>query len=151
MNRLGRSTIFHSSIGLQDRLVGVVRQPRIDLDRHPAVDAVGQLVLLGQHIARIADVVGGDGADRGVHIGAAIGELFDLLVVGGALRQRRLEDRRVGGDTDDTHGVDQLLQVAGLQPFSGQVVQPHGHSRRGQGCKVRILSHCRCLSLSVLE
>ncbi len=31
--------------GLQDGLVGVVRQARVDLDGHPAVDAVGCLVL----------------------------------------------------------------------------------------------------------
>src|SRR6202011_504410 len=101
--------------GLQDGLVGVVCQPWVDLDRHPAVDSAGQFILLGQHVAGVAHVVGGDGADGGVHVGAAFGQLFDLFVIGGALRQRALEDRRVGGNTDDTHGVDQLLEVAGLE------------------------------------
>ena len=64
--------------GLQDGLVGVVRQPRVDLDRHPAVDAAGRLVLLGQHVARVAHVVGGDRADGGVHIGPALRQLLDL-------------------------------------------------------------------------
>ena len=127
--------------GLRDGLVGVVGQPRVDLDGHPAVDAVGRLVLLGQHVAGVADVVGGDGADGGVDVGAALGEFLDLLVVGGALGQRGLEDRRVGGDADDALGVDQLLQVAGLQPLAGQVVQPDGDARGGQGREVRVLSH----------
>ena len=86
ISRLGRSTIFHSSMACRIGLVGVVRQPRVDLDRHPAVDAVGGLVLLGQHVAGVADVVGGDRADGGVHVGAALGELGDLRVVGGRPR-----------------------------------------------------------------
>ncbi len=57
-------------------------EARIDLDRHPAVDAVGLLVLLGQYVAGVADVVGGDGADRRVDVGAALGEFGHLIVVG---------------------------------------------------------------------
>ena len=82
ISRLGRSTIFHSSMACAIGLVGVVRQARVDLDGHPAVDAVGRFVLLGEHVAGVADVVGGDGADGGVDVGAAGGEFVDLLVVG---------------------------------------------------------------------
>ena len=132
---------------LQDRLVGVMGEARIDLDRYPAVDAVGLLVLLGQHVAGVADVVGGHGADRGVHVGAAFGEFFHLPVVGGALRQCRLKNAGVGGDAHDALGVDQLLQIAGLQSVAGQVVKPYGHARGGQRGEVGILSHAWSFSL----
>ena len=41
-----------------------------------------------EDVARVADVVGGDGADRGVDVGAALGQLLDLAVVGVALGER---------------------------------------------------------------
>ena len=41
MNRFGRSTSHHSALASAIGAVGVVGQPRVDLDRDPAVDAVG--------------------------------------------------------------------------------------------------------------
>ncbi len=128
--------------GLQNRLVGVVREAGIDLDRHPTVDAARTLVGLREHVTRVADVVGGDGADRGVDVGAALRELLDLVVVGVALGQRGLEDRRVGGDAHDASRIDEVLQVAGLQPLARQVVEPYGYARGAQRREVRVLSHC---------
>ena len=127
--------------GLRDGLVGVVGQPGVHLDRHPPVDTVGGVPLGPQHVAGLADVVGGHGADGGVDVGAAVGEFGDLRVISVALGQRGLEDRRVGGDADDALGVDQLLQVARLQPVAGQVVEPDGDSRGGQRREVGILCH----------
>ncbi len=126
--------------GLSDGLVGVARQPGVDLDGHPAVDAVGVLPLTRQHVARVAHVVGGDGADGGVDVRAALGELGDLAVVGIALGERLLEDRRVGGHADDALGVDELLQVPRPQPLPRQVVEPHGNARGAQRREVRVLS-----------
>jgi hypothetical protein len=71
---------------LRDRGIGVVCQPRIDLDRHPAVDAIGGYVLFGQDVTGVAHVIGGDGADRGFHVGATVGQFGDLRIVGVALR-----------------------------------------------------------------
>src|SRR5688572_7053665 len=96
-------------------------QAWVDLDGDPAVDAAGTLVDLGEDVAGVADVVGGDGPDGGVHVGAALGQFSDLRVVRVARGQRRLEDRRVGGDTDDAVGVPQFGQVARVQPAAGQV------------------------------
>jgi hypothetical protein len=112
--------------GLRDRLVGLVGQPRVDLDGHPAVDSVGGLPLRLQHVARGPHVVGSDSADGGVHVGTARGQLGDLSIVGIAVGERLLEDGRVGGHTDHALGVDQLLQVAGLQTVPRQVIQPNG-------------------------
>ena len=136
--------------GLQDRFVGVVGQARVDLDRHPAVDAAGRLVLLAStsQALRTSSVV----TVRMVASTSApaIRQLVDLIVVGGALRQRSLEDRRVGGHTDNAFGVDEFLQVAGLQSLARQVVQPYGDARRGQGREIGVLSHCSWPFVSVL-
>ena len=59
--------------GLADGLLGVVGQPRIDFDGHPAVDAVGGFPLRTQHVAGRPHVVGDDGADRRLGVGAAFG------------------------------------------------------------------------------
>jgi hypothetical protein len=63
--------------GLADRLIGIMGQTGIDFDGHPPVDPVGVLEDLGQQIAGPADVIGGDGADRGLQVGAAVGQLRD--------------------------------------------------------------------------
>ena len=111
---------------------GVVREPGVDLDGDPAVDVAGRLEGGGEQVAGVADVVGGDLPDGVVDVGAAGGELTDLLLVGRAVLERGLEDRRVGGDPDDVLGGDQVLQVAGLQALPGQVVQPEGNPGRGE-------------------
>ena len=82
-----------------------------------------------QHLAGFADVVGGDGADGCIHVGAAAGQFPDLFVVGVPLRQRVLKDRGVRGNPDNTHRVDQLGQVAGAQPITRQIVKPYRHTR----------------------
>lgn len=106
-----------------------MRQPRIDLDRDPSVDTVGGIPLSMQHLAGFADIVGGDGADSRIHVGAAAGQFPDLFVVGVPFRQRVLKDRGVRGDPDNTHRVDQLGQAAGAQPIARQIVQPYRYSR----------------------
>ena len=126
---------------LQDRLVGLVRQSRVDLDRDPAVDAVGGHPLRPENVAGPADVVGGGGADGGVDVGAARCEFGDLRVVGGALRERGLEDRRVRGDAHHALGVDQLLEVAATESIAGQVVEPDGNARRRQFRQISVLCH----------
>ena len=63
-NRLGRSTSHHSSSGLRDGRRGVVGEPGVDLDRHPAVDAVGGLVDRPRARRRPAHVGGGEHPQR---------------------------------------------------------------------------------------
>jgi len=48
----------------------------------------------GEQVARVADVVGGDFPDGVVDVGAPGGEFTDLLLVGRAVLERGLEDRR---------------------------------------------------------
>ena len=58
-----RSTILNSSLACSMVAVGVLRQSRVDLDRHPAVDAVAAVVDPGEEIGCGPDVVGGQFAD----------------------------------------------------------------------------------------
>ena len=60
------------------------------------------------------------------------GELAHLVVVALAVGQRRGEDRRVGGDADDVVVLDQVGEVAGLDPLAGEVVEPDGDPRLRQ-------------------
>ena len=48
MSTFGRSTAAAELLGLLDGLVGVVGEPRVDLDRDPAVLAAGGLVDTGR-------------------------------------------------------------------------------------------------------
>ena len=131
ISRFGRSTIFHSSMACRMVLsVSCASRGSTSMDTRPSTPPEASYCL-AQHVAGVAHVVGGDRADGGVDVGAPLGELLDLRVVGVALRQRGLEDRRVGGDADDAPGVDQVLQIAGLQPLAGQVVEPDGYARGG--------------------
>src|SRR5690606_2728156 len=94
--------------------------------------------------AGLAHVVGGDGADGRVGVGARRGQLLQLLVVGVALAERALEDRRVGGDPDDAAGLDQLGEIAAADAIARQIVEPDRHPRRGQCRDVLVLCHGAC-------
>ena len=117
ISRLGRSTILCSSCACAMVAGGVVRQPGVDLDGDPAVGVPGGLEGGGEQVAGVADVVGGDLPDGVVDVGAAGGEFADLLLVGRAVLERGLEDRRVRGHPDDVRVRDQVLEVPGLQPL----------------------------------
>ena len=135
ISTLGRSTILCSSIGLVDGGLGLVGQPGVHLDGHPAVDVSGGLEDAGEQVAGVPDVVGGDLADGVVHGGAAGGQLVELFLVGRAVLQCGLEDRWVGGDPADVPGVNQVLEVPGVQALTGEVIEPQGHPLRGQSGK----------------
>jgi hypothetical protein len=111
---------------------GVLGEPGIDLDGHPAVHAVGGIVGVGEDVAGVPHVVDGHGEDRVGDVGAGVLQLGDLVVVGGALRHRGGEDRRVGGDADDAGAGDQVSEVTAADPVAGQVVEPDRGAGGGQ-------------------
>src|SRR5690606_8512928 len=122
--------------GLGDGLVGVAGQAGVDLDRHAPVDAAGGLVDVAEQVRGVAHVGRGQLPHGGVDVGAAGGQLADLLVVGLAVGECVGEDRRVGRDADDVLVADQLGQVAGVEPLTGQVVEPDRHAGLGECCEV---------------
>ena len=119
ISRLGRSTIFHSSIACGMVLsVSCASRGSTSIDTRPSTPSESSYCLAStSHALRTSSVV--TVRIVGVDVGAALGELADLRVVGVALGQRGLEDRRVGGHADDRLGVDELLEVAGLQAVRG--------------------------------
>jgi hypothetical protein len=81
---------------------------------------------------------------------AWVGQLVELSLVGRAVLQCGLEDRWVGGDPADVPGVDQVLEVPGVQALTGQIIEPEGHTLRGQGGKS--VSHwCSPLGVAFLS
>ena len=100
----------------------------------------------GTHdVAGVPDVGGGQGEHRPLHVRALGDELLDLGRVLLALGQGRREDRGVGGDPHDALGVDDLLQVAGGDALSGQVVQPDGDTCGREGLEVLARHTITCL------
>ena len=88
------------ALGLLDRALGVVGEARVDLERDPAVAGVlADLVpLRAQDVAGAADVLDGEREEDLLGLGLVLEHLAQLLVVGVALGDRRLEDRGVRGD-----------------------------------------------------
>ena len=117
-------------------------RPRVDLDGDPAVAGRWRVVDRAQQVAGVADVGGGDGAQRLLDArprgrpGRAPGRRRSptpLIAVG--------EDRRVGGDADDGVLVDQRLQVAAADAVAGEVVEPDGDAGGGQLGQLLVLCH----------
>src|SRR5947207_655333 len=67
--------------------------------------------------------------------------LLQLLVVAVALRDRLLEDGRVGGDADNGVVLHLPLELAGLEQVAREVVDPDALAERGQLVQVRSEEH----------
>jgi hypothetical protein len=104
--------------------LGVVGQPRVDLDRYAPVHPAGRVVHRSQHIAGPAHVEGGHRPQRLPDDGAARPQVADLLRVRVAAGDRLGKDRRVGGHPHHVVMSDQVGQAAGHQPLAAQVIQP---------------------------
>ena len=148
ISRLGRSTIFHRSCGLRDRGVGRRGPGRARPRSRPGRRRRWWRRRGGQHVAGVADVVGGQRLDRVLDRAVPGGELGDLVVVRVALGQGRGEDRRVGGHSHHRRVRDQLGQVAAVQPLAGEVVQPDGDARVREG--LQSFTHDRSSIRSVM-
>ena len=133
-------------LGLGDRRLGLAREPRVDLDRHPPVEAVGGVVGAAEHVGRPADVVGGDHPGRLADLDPAHREVLDLRLVVVALGQRVGEDRRVRRHPADLEVLDQAGQVAGGEPVPVDVVEPDGYP----GCR-DFLEHVAHVTASFLS
>src|SRR6185503_10270681 len=121
------------ALGLLDRALRVVREPRVDLERHPPVTGVvARLVpLRAEDVARAADVLDGEREEDLLRVALLLQDLAELVVVGVALGDRRLEDRRIGGDA--VHAlVDERLEVAVAHERARQEVDPDALSVVGE-------------------
>ena len=109
---------------LLDRAGGVVREERRDLDRDPAVDAVGALVGGREEVRGAAEVGESELEESLLGLRPAGSELRDLLVVGAALGDRLVEDRRVRREARDRVLVDVALERPLVEQLAGDVVEP---------------------------
>ena len=120
------------ALGLVDRGLGVVREVRVDLERDPAVLAVAVVPDAAEHVAGGADVVAREREEDLLRLGLGGARTsLDLVVVGVALGDRALEDRRVGGHADDAV-VDQAGEVAVVDEGARQVVDPDALALLGE-------------------
>src|SRR5213078_1643762 len=92
--------------GLLNRRVGVVRQQRRDLERDPAVDAVGAAVNVAEQIGGVAQVLEREREEQLLAGGALLEQALDRVLVGVGAADRLVEDRRVRGQPGDRELVD---------------------------------------------
>ena len=91
------------ALGLVDRRLRVVREPRVHLERDPAVACVvaGLVPDGAEDVARAADVLDGQREEDLLRLALFLQDLAELVVVGVAFGDRALEDGRVGRDALD--------------------------------------------------
>ena len=111
---------------LGDRRRGVVREPGIDLDRDPSVHAARRVVDRAQHVARPADVGGGQRPQRLTDPDSAGGQVTHLLVV-------------------------RVAAVMALAKIVGLVVTPTTRSRATRSARLPDTSRSRLRSSSQIE
>jgi hypothetical protein len=124
---------------LVDRALCVVRQVRVDLERDPAVAGVlARLVpRRPEDVAGGLDVLDGQRQEDLLRLRLTPQDLAQLLVVGVALGDRALEDRRVRGDADDAV-AHEPLQVAVLDEGSREEVDPDALTVGGELLQRRV-------------
>ena len=116
---------------LGERLLGVVRVGRVNFQRDMAIGALRLIEDRAEHIAGVLDVRDGERDERLLRAGGT-GQLGQLGVVGGALRERLLEDRRVGRDTGDGVLADQPRQLTAAHHVPRERVDPDALAIPGQ-------------------
>ena len=103
---------------------GVVREGRRDLDAHVAVRPARALEHRQEDVGGRLNVLDDQRVDDGLRRAAAGGERRQRGVVLRALRDRLLEDGRIGGEADDVAVADHAREGAGAQQPTVDVVVP---------------------------
>ena len=76
-------------------------EARVDLDGHPAVDAIRGVVDRPEHVAGSAYIGHGEQPQHFSGGGSSLAEFSDLVGVVGAAADSVRKDRRIGRDPDD--------------------------------------------------
>ena len=118
--------------GLLDRLLRLVGEVRVDLQRDPAVAAVAVVPYRPQHVACVLDVGHGELEEDLLVVLLAVHHLAHLPVVRVAGSERLLEDRRVARDPDDRVIADQPLELPALDHLAREGVDPDALAELGQ-------------------
>ncbi len=110
--------------GLGDSGLGVVGEQGRDLERYPAVYPIGADVDRREEVGGVAQVGKRQLEEEILGRGGGGARLGDLLVVGVALRDRLVEDRRVGGEPGDRQTVDVAAEDPLAEHLARDVVEP---------------------------
>ena len=127
--------------GLLVLRVRVMGEVRVDLDRDVAVAPAGLLPDRAQQVAGRGDVGACELEEDLLRAQLARKQLAQLLVVGVAVGDRLLEDRRVRGDADDGVFAHQPRKLAALEQLAREVVDPDGLAELGQPLQRANLRH----------
>ena len=120
------------ALRLVDRRLRVVGEVRVDLDRDVAVLPVAAVPDRAQEVARVLDVLHRELEEDLLRV-VLLGEhLAQLVVVGVALGDRLLEDRRVRGDADDGVLLHHPRELPALQHLPREEVDPDALAELGQ-------------------
>ncbi|EFH71944.1 hypothetical protein GV51_0771 [Gardnerella vaginalis 5-1] len=118
-------------------------QAWVNFDGDAAVNEVGLFSDLAEDIGCVTNVGGGQLADSGFNVDLA--EFLKLCIVWANLAQSLLEDGWVGGNANNILISNQILQRAGLNAGTGQIVQPNRNA--GIAGALRCFSHVISLTL----
>ena len=133
---------------LLERALGVVGEPRRDLERHVAVLGARLVVDRTQHVARELHVL-----DRHPAVDLACaeplaGERLELGVVVRRAEDRLLEDRRIRRHAAQRVLLDHAPELARVDRAAPDLVEPHARPGRGQRGEALVdLLHAHGLAL----
>ena len=114
MQILGRGESARRVVGQQGR----------NLQRHPSVDAVGAIVDRSKQIGGPREILERQ-LEEQLLARLTLVELFaDRGIIGGAVFNRVIEDRRIRSEPGHRQLVDIALQCAGVQQVACNVVEP---------------------------
>jgi hypothetical protein len=99
------------------------------VDRDVAVAGLRSLPDGPEQIAGSRDVAESEAEEDALRVAFGCGDLF---VVGVPLRERLLEDARVGGDADDTVFINGARESAGFDQVAREVIDPDALAERRQ-------------------
>jgi hypothetical protein len=101
---------------------GVMSQERGDFQRNPSVDAAGPLVDRTEQVSGLGEILERQFEEQ-ILTGLAFLEfLTDGCVIGGAILDGMIEDRRVGCQPGDREFVDVAAERAAFQQVSRDIV-----------------------------
>ncbi len=103
---------------------GVMRDHRRDFERNPAIGTVCTLVNRPEKIGRARNVFEGE-VEEHLLGGAALAQtIADRGVIGRAVLDRMIENRRVRGKSRDRQLFDVFPESSTVEQVSGNVVEP---------------------------
>ena len=115
-----------------------MREVRVDLPRDVTILAGAAVPHRAEQVARVLDVVLRQVEEDLLGVGQLLEALAQLLVVGVALRDRLLEDRRVRRDPGDRVLVHHPRELAALEQLPREVVDPNALAEGLELVQVRV-------------